>query len=333
MPIIMPLPLFDVYPDLSKLLTSVELSQLPTPVACLADCSEDESLKARYQNAWIKQDDKTHHEYGGNKIRKLDFILADIQQQGKKHVFTFGAIGTNAGVATAMACRDRGLKCTIFLFDQPESDTVRKNYRAMQKYGAELIHCGSLLKTVLRFYLCTARLSQDSYFLWAGCSNPVATLAYVNATFELKQQIEQGLLPEPSKIYLPVGSTSTVAGLTLGVQLAGLKSQVVGVRVVQQKLGWFDSCTESMADDYITQAAELLGVAKEQRPNCKFDHSYFGEAYGQPTQQSQTAVNEFSKLGISLENTYSGKAAAAFLDQLDASKNEPVLFWNTFSSV
>lgn len=322
MPSSLSLPIFDHYPQLKQKLSPVKFAELPTPVKQLSGISE---------HAWVKCDDVTHREYGGNKIRKLDFVLADILQQGKKHIYTFGAIGTNAGVATAMMCQKNNLKCTVFLFDQPDSETVQKNYKTMQDYGAELIYCGSLLRTVLRYYLSLARFKKESYFLWAGCSNPVATFAYVNAAFELKQQIDQGLLPEPKFIYLPVGSASTIAGLTLGVQLAGLNSVVIGVRVAQQKLGPFDACSEAMADDFINYAAKELGLSGSNIAKSKFDHSYFGSGYGEPTDKSQNAVNILAKQGVKVENTYSAKAAAAFLDEL-AQTSQPVLFWNTFNS-
>ncbi|CAN0334612.1 unnamed protein product, partial [Chrysoparadoxa australica] len=100
-------PLFDAYPQLKDALPWQQLADLPTPVAPLAGVGA---------NAWIKRDDLSHAVYGGNKIRKLEFILAEVMAQGREHVVTFGATGTNHGVATAMLCQQLGLRCTVLLF-------------------------------------------------------------------------------------------------------------------------------------------------------------------------------------------------------------------------
>ena len=320
------LPLFQAYPNLADLLSPQSFADIPTKTQALTELGE---------NTWIKRDDLTHKEYGGNKIRKLDFVLSDIRRKQKKHVITFGATGTNAGVATAIMCHRNNLKCTIYLFDQPVTDTVKKNLELMRRYGAELIYKGSLLKTVLSYYLSPYRLHQDSYFLWAGCSNDVATFAYVNAAYELKQQIDNGDLPEPENIFVPVGSCSTLAGLTLGVKMAGLNTKVIGIRVAPAYLGPFPACTAGEVNKVIGKAYSWLKQnsvpLKFDKPACLFSDDYFGEGYGCATEQSQQAINQFSQAGIELENTYSAKAAAAFLEQA-ATSNKPQLFWNTFNS-
>jgi D-cysteine desulfhydrase len=205
----------------------------------------------------------------------------------------------------------------------------------MQAYGAELIYCGSLLKTVLSFYCSRYRLQRDSYFLWAGCSNSVATFSYINAAFELKQQIDNNELPEPEHIFVPVGSCSTLAGLTLGAKLCGLNSKVVGIRVAPAYLGPFPACTAGEVNKVITQAPKQMqswGISDlGQIPACTFSDDFYGEGYGIASESSENAITRFEELGIKLENTYTGKAAAAFIEQLEKS-NKPQLFWQTFNS-
>ena len=326
------LPLFARYPILKQQLKPQSFACLPTPIKALPDLGP---------NAWVKQDDLTHPDYGGNKIRKLDFVLADIKAKHKNHVITFGATGTNAGVATAMMCYRNNLKCTVYLFEQPLTQTVKDNIALMRAYGAELIFCGSLLKTVFSFYSSRYRLSRTSYFLWAGCSNSVATFAYINAAFELKQQIAQGQLPEPEHIFVPVGSCSTLAGLTLGAKLSGLNSKVIGIRVAPAYLGPFPACTEGEVNKVIKQAVKQMqkwGIKTKVLaaiPRCHFSDDFYGEGYGVASEASQSAIDIFKAQGITLENTYTGKAAAAFLLQLnkeDQDNAKPQLFWQTFNS-
>lgn len=308
------------FPHLSEIITT-PIAELPTPVSQLEELS---------QHAFIKSDNLTHSQYGGNKIRKLDWTGADVQSKNARHVVTFGAIGTNAGVATAMMCQRLGVRCTIYLFDQPLSETVNANLKRMQGYGAELIYCGSLLHTIIRFYTSPLRLLPGSYFLWAGCSNPPAILAYVDAVFELQQQIAGGELPEPDKIVVPVGSGSTAAGLYLGLTLTGLGSELIPVRVAPLKLGPFDACTDSIINKMIRQGAQQLGI-NTPLPQSKLNHAYYGEGYGHSNEQVKAAIDKFKQSGITLEGTYSGKAACAFLDNLQSSTG-PVLFWNTYNS-
>lgn len=321
-----PWPLFNELPALRPLLTPVALAKLPTPVQPLPTVSPQ---------AWIKRDDLSHPVYGGNKLRKLEFVLGEIQRRQARRVITFGATGTNAGVATAMVCQQAGLDCTVLAFDQPPSPTVTKNQALMHHFGATLQPCGSLLNTVLRWYLHPARLGQSTYFLHAGCSNPIATFAYVNAAFELREQIEQGLCPEPAWIVVPVGSSATLAGLSLGLALAGLRSRVIGVRVAPARLGPFAVCTPSVVQAQIDAAKRLIQRAVPARPlpatDFVWQDDYFGTAYGAETAAGTTAIARFADTGIALEQTYTAKAAAAFLDQLQHSV-EPVLFWHTWSS-
>lgn len=319
-------PFFDHYPALQPVLPYVPFADLPTPVEPLSGL----------HNAWIKRDDLTHAAYGGNKVRKLEFVLAEIRAQGARHIYTFGATGTNAGIATALMCRRENIGCTVFLFDQPESATVQRNYAAMQTLGARLIHCRSLARAVAAYYLHPARLRKDSYFLYAGCSNPVATFGYINAAFELAAQIRDGLLPLPAQIYVSVSSSSTLAGLTLGCRLAGLDSTVVGIRVAPSHLGPFAACTPKVVTRQMRAAlARMARVIPElssmNLPPVILRDDYYGSGYGAATPEALAAITTFGNIGIPLEQTYSGKAAAAFLAALQQTER-PLLFWNTYNS-
>lgn len=318
-------PLLKLLPSLADDLTVQPLAELPTPV---------EPLAALGENAWIKRDDLSHPEYGGNKIRKLEFILADAIAQGKNHIITFGAIGTNHGVATAMLCQKLGLRCTVLLFDQPLSSTVQKNLQLMAHYGARLQYCGSLGATVARYFANPSRLSAKSYFLFAGGSNPMGTLGFVNAALELKEQVDQGDCPEPAEIVVPVGSSATLAGLTIGVTLAGLQSRVRGIRVAPSHLGPFAACTVATVEKLMADTRKLLkryGVSVIDVPPPVLEQDYYGDGYGVATEEGEQAKQRFAQLGIELEQTYTAKAAAAFLATLDSTPGS-VLFWQTFNS-
>lgn len=317
--------IFREFPELSNQIAHQAWADLPTPVEALSISPY----------AWIKRDDLSHQEFGGNKIRKLEFIIADALYRKKNQIITFGATGSNHGVATAMLCRKAGLKCKIYLFDQAITATVQKNLELMHAYGAELIYSKSLAQTVARFYCNPQRLFRNCYFIFAGGSNVLGTLGLVNAAFELKEQIEAGVLPLPEYIFCALGSGSTLAGLTLGVALARLPSKVIGIRVAPSHLGPFAACTKETVTRLIRQSYKMLSSFSHKKlppvPTPIVWDEYYGAGYGLASKESLKAEQQFAELGLKLEATYSAKAAAAFLDQLKFDP-KPSLYWHTYNS-
>ena len=214
-------PVFMQYAALAAGFPYLSLAELPTPLV---------HYPAISSNLWIKHDSASSALYGGNKVRKLEFILPRVQQEGKSHIVTFGGTGTNHGLATALFCRELGMRCTVLLFDQHESAASSNNYAALQETGADLIHCGSVLRTALSFYTVQRLRCPGAYFLFAGGSNVEGCLAFVNAAFELKRQCDDAQSAYPDKIFVATGSNGTCAGLTLGCHLAGMPTNVIGVR-------------------------------------------------------------------------------------------------------
>ena len=325
-------PLLDAYKSLKAKIAYTPLIDAPTPV---------ERFESNVMNVpdleglWIKRDDKTSAIYGGNKVRKLEFILP--AAKGKNEIVTLGAIGTNHGVATSIFCKIHGIKCRIILFDQPVTNTVRQNLKLMQINGAKLEYRGSLTSAALHYYF--ARLIRPySYFLPPGGSNVMGCIAYVNAAFELKQQVENGECPEPDRIICPVGSAGTLAGLTLGCQLAGLKSKVQGVRVAPSHLGIIPICTTSTVAHLMKQTYRFLrkqgdNLPLVQLPTIDLSDDYFGQGYGYASDEGDAAIKMFENRGIVLESTYTAKAAAATLKSCRQNPDETILYWHTFNSV
>ncbi len=322
-----PWPIFDVFPKLKPQLAPVSLCDLPTAV---------QPLSALGDKAWVKRDDLTHKRYGGNKTRKFEFIAAEILAANKKHVVTLGGTGTNHGVATAMVCQQLGLKCTVITFNQPDSKFVQKNQSLMKSFGAKIINAGPVALAALRFYVNPRRLHKDYYFLPGGGAIPVATMAYVNAAFELKRQIEKQQCPEPAEIYLPVGSASTLAGLTLGCALAGLKSKVIGIRVLDAKMGPVETCTNAVVNTLMAQARDILlqdyPQALKELPKAILRSDFFAPGYGVLTPATTHAMEQAQALGLTLDQTYSGKAFDAYLQALKIT-GKPILYWATYNSI
>lgn len=322
-------PLFQVFPSLNQHLVDNGFAQLPTPV---------QQHTVAGKSIWVKRDDLSHSLYGGNKVRKLELILPEAQRLGAKKVVTFGATGTHHGLATAVFCKQMGLQCEVLLFDQPVTALVKENLLLLVSQGAQLKHCGSLGNTLRRFYLHPGRLSKNNYFLFAGGSNVLGVLAFINAALELKQQIDDGDCELPDVIYCPASSNATLAGLTLGMALAGLACNVVGVRVAPAKVGPFDSCTPKAVRALMQKTVKWLQVRgvdwRIPVPAPQILDNWYGGGYGFPYEAADAAMKAFSQsVAVPLDPTYTAKCVAAVLaDQQYQGPQQNVMYWHTLSS-
>lgn len=330
----MTLPLFEKYPALAGRLPWMALANYPTPVQRL----ENLGKAAGYDNLWIKRDDKSSGLYGGNKVRKLEFMLAEARERGCKWVITYGGIGTNHGLATTIHAGRLGIKTALILIRQPLTDHVQENLLLNARYGAEIHYAPNTAIGALQTASVYLRHGKV-YFVPPGGSSTLGSIGYVNAALELKQQVDAGLLPEPAYIFCALGSKGTLAGLLLGCRLAGMKTQVIGVRVAQ---GWVTR-TENVWK-LANRMARLLRKYDKGVPALIFGredvhviHDFFGGEYGAVTAEGEQALALMERTeGITLELTYTAKTVAAMLasiKKLPGPGGRPVLYWHTYNGV
>ncbi len=324
--------LFEAFPALAEKVSWTPIVEAPTPVHVLEGLS-----KHLGSEVWIKRDDKTSPTYGGNKPRKLEFLLGDALAQGCKTLVTGGGIGTNHGLATAVFGRTLGFHVVLGLFGQPVTAHVRKSLLLYHAYGAEMFYMSNVLSALWRFYVSERIRRRDAYFIPGGGSSPVGVLGFVDAGLELAMQVERKEIPLPKVIYLPVGSGGTLAGLVLGLRLAGLKPKVVGIQVAPRMFA-----SPKVALKLARKAIKLmrrhdrsvpeLALAPKDMP---MDSAYYGAGYGHPTDGGRRAVALMTKTeGIDLDLTYTGKTLSGLLHQARSiGERGPILFWNTFNSV
>lgn len=321
------------YPELGQKIPRIFLGSFPTPVQPLH--------RSGMKNLWIKRDDMSATAYGGNKIRKLEFILAQAQKRHAAHIITFGGIGTNHGLATAIFCEKLSVRCTLLLFWQPVTAAVKQNLLLMNRFKADTIYKKSLLNAVVSYYILERLKHPAAYFVYAGGSNPEGTVGYVNAAFELKAQIRSGEIPEPDIIFCPLGSGGTLAGLALGLQLVGLRTRLTGVRVTESHLGPFQACTQQTVAKLMNRTYGLLKQRCPRLPaiNIKAPeilHGYIGDGYGVPTKAASNVTRLLKEReGITLDSTYTAKTFAAVFDhcQHQGKTAGPVLYWHTYNSI
>jgi D-cysteine desulfhydrase len=175
--------------------------------------------------------------WGGNKVRKLEWLIPDARRRGRRSILTFGGLGTNWGLATALYARDHGLATALALVDQPIDAHVTAQLARLDACGARIYRTRTKARTVAALPWLLARNARGGrlpYLLPAGGSSAVGVLGYIEAALEIAVQVGAGSLPEPAHAVVAVGTGGTAAGLALGFQLAGLRTRVVGVVVNDQ---------------------------------------------------------------------------------------------------
>ena len=325
--------LFREYPRLGGQLPHADLGTFPTPVERLAHMG--------HENLWIKREDLSSPLYGGNKVRKLEFTLAEALRAGCAKVVTMGGLGTNHGLATAIFAKRLGLAARLLLYQQPVTPLVKQQLLLMHHFGAELRCYRTALGAGAALYTTQRAANPRAYRLDAGGSSPMGTVGVVNAMFELREQIRAGLMPEPDYIFCPLGTNGTMAGLSLGGILAGLKSKVIGVRVTPDRAGFVQLANERTVRRLMQRTLALLrtnssDVPSVDIPGQRVAHSYIGAGYGQPTPAGSAAAARLQEVeGIRLDPTYTAKTFAAVQDFVDepGHARDTVLYWHTYNSV
>lgn len=213
-------PLFDAYPALKGSLAWEEFGTFPTPVTPAYTLAQ---TLGRGVNLFVKQDglsghvDRPGHQmFGGNKVRKLEVTLAHAKSLGRRHIYAMGGAGSNYAVAAAAYSRLLGLDCTLVLGPQRNTGYAQRNLMLDLYYGADIRAC---IKREDRNPMCKGLAGADpeGYFTPLGGSSPIGAIGFVNAVFELREQIGQGLLPVPDFLYVAISSSATAAGLMIGV--------------------------------------------------------------------------------------------------------------------
>ncbi len=326
-------PLFSAFPGLREWLPFVPLADLPTPLERLERLSGETGA-----DLWVKRDGLTHPVYGGNKIRKFEFIFGDVLRRGARVVLTGGGLGSHHTLATAVVARQFGLRAVCSYYCQPLSDEVRHHLRLTAALGVDAHFCGDYAGLVVSFLWQYARwlvrTRRLPYFIYPGAPAGLGTLGYVNAAFELREQLRELDLAPPAAVFVPVGSCGTMAGLLLGARLAGLESRVVGVRVIEE-----DVANRPKIVAIVNRAARMLRRYDPSVPPLAVTEDdvvlldgYLGPGYAHPTEAAQRAVERVLRAeGLPLETTYSGKAMAALLDHAAQHPGARLLFVDTYN--
>jgi len=322
------------FPAITAALPRRSFAVLPTPVEMLSIPRPDAAV-------WIKRDDLSGLEYGGNKVRKLEYLLGKAVADGARKVLTFGTAGSNHALATGIYARAEGLRSISMLTPQTNAAYVARNLLRGLRADIEFhaYRNDAAVKRALPWVRLRHRIKDGitPMVIAGGGSSALGSVGFVNAGFELRAQIEAGELPQPDVIYVALGTMGTAAGLLLGLRAAGLRSKLVCTRVVQTRY----ANPEKFAALAAATAAKLEAAApsfphvQETDLVPEFRDEFFGGGYARFTDEGMRAIKTADAAGAPrLEGTYTGKAFAALAQDLSTGRldGKNVLFWNTYNS-
>jgi D-cysteine desulfhydrase len=300
----------------------LNFAHLPTPI------EELPRLSAHLGGAqlFVKRDDQTGLAFGGNKTRKLEFLVAEAQAQGAQTLISAGAAQSNHCRQTAAAAARFGLKCILVLTGEtPERASA--NLLLDQLFGAEIVWVRDradrdrILRATYQQSLAEGGMP---YLVPYGGSSPTGALGYVFAMEELMAQD-----PHFDWVVFATSSGGTQAGLTLGKKLFGFEGQVLGISIDEDE-NWLKEHVSALA----TETASLLGEGEQVSvAEVLANDDYCKAGYGVLTDLEREAVKLFAKYeGLLLDPVYTGRAAGGMLDLIRSGffkEGERVLFWHT----
>ena len=312
----------------------LHFAHLPTPIEELPRLSK--ALGG--PRLLVKRDDQTGLAFGGNKTRKLEFLVAEAQEQGAKMMISAGAIQSNHCRQTAAAAARFGFECTLVLTGElPRQPSA--NLLLDQLFGARIVNVKDREdrdRILQETFDLAASEGKKPYLVPYGGSSPTGALGYAFAVEELMKQMAGfrsfqnfGSLDRVDWIIFGTSSGGTHAGLVLGQRVFGYKGKILGISI-DEPVEWLQKNVSALA----SSASEKLGERIEFAPaEVSANADYCAAGYGVLTGAEREAVRLFARHeGLLLDPVYTGRAAAGMIDLVRKGffkKDETVLFWHT----
>jgi L-cysteate sulfo-lyase len=308
----------------------IPLAEYPTPLEHLPRLSAELG-----RPIYVKRDDVIGPALGGNKTRKLEYLLAEAQRQQQRKIVTFGGLQSNHARLTAAAANRLGMESHLFYFEQRPKQ-LTGNLVINQLLGAKMHFIpfggggGMTLEASIRLVrLVALALVGRHYFIPVGGHNWLGCLGYVRAALEIEQQARTFGL-ENADLILAAGSGGTLAGLMAGLYLRRSNLALLGIDV--GKL-WkaFPVSIAALATEICSRLGEPCQFTPEQVP--LIEGTYVGAQYGVPSVAGQSALKRLARLeGLLLDPVYTAKAFAGMLSEIEKGhlgKSGPVIFLHT----
>ncbi|MBY8997562.1 MAG: D-cysteine desulfhydrase family protein [Candidatus Thorarchaeota archaeon] len=300
---------------------------LPTPMHRLKNLGESIGVN----QLWIKRDDLTGISFGGNKTRKLEFVVGDAKANKCDTLVTVGGVQSNHCRQTAAVAAVTSMRC-ILLLGGEEPEEYTGNLLLDRMLGAEMKffpdesvftlnkRLDGIMETLIDFGL-------TPYAIPAGAAMPVGVVPYAVAMDELNSQFKEKNF-YPDRIILAVGTGGTLAGLILGAHMLELDVDIIGVTVAKPA----DEVKEEVKD-LIERTVQLYPEIEAFKPNITVDDNFIGKGYAQLDDGVVSAIEMFARMeGIFLDPVYTGKGGLALIRMALAgniASDSPTLFYHT----
>jgi D-cysteine desulfhydrase family pyridoxal phosphate-dependent enzyme len=303
-------------------LPRLRIAHLPTPVEILPRLSAE----LGGPKLLVKRDDQTGLAFGGNKTRKLEFLLAEAQANGAKMLVTAGAVQSNHCRQTAAAAARYGFDCILVLAGNPP-ERASANFLLDQLLGAEIVwgNWETRHQELKEVFNQAWEAGRRPYLVPYGGSSPTGAASYAYAIQELQSQE----LSQLDWIVFASSSGGTQAGMVAGQRLFGFTGKILGISIDEP-----EGVLKSRVAKLATEVADRLGNMIAFHPeDVLVNADYAGPGYGVLTAREREAVQLFAKVeGLLLDPVYTGRAAAGMIDLIRQGffkSDERVLFWHT----
>ncbi len=299
----------------------VRIAQLPTPIESLPRLSAE----LQGPRIWVKRDDQTGLAFGGNKTRKLEFVLAEAQANGARTLITTGGIQSNHCRQTAALAARVGMKCIVVLSGQ-EPEQPDGNLLLDHLFGARLVWTTREQRDAVlqQTFEDSWAAGERPYKIPLGASTPIGALGYLQAFDEM---LGQDLRPDWTVVASSSGGTQ--AGLALGARKARFEGHILGISIdhpqaeLQETVAW-------LASEASERSGERIDFAPE---DIEVNDDYLGAGYAVMGEPEREAIRLFARTeGLLLDPVYTGRAAAGMIDLIRKGflkQGQTVLFWHT----
>jgi D-cysteine desulfhydrase len=323
--------LSDAFPRLAARVPKLPLADLPTPFEV-----GTVSVGARTIRVAIKRDDLTAGLYGGNKVRKLEYLLQRARDRGARRVATFGTVASHHALATALYALAQRFECMCFLSHQLNTPQAAIVLNRHLQIGTDVVRYGGSRQervATLREHLA----GRDTWVIPMGGTTWLGVLGHVNAGLELADQLTSAAVDAPDRLYVPNGTMGTAAGLALGLALCGMQTEIQAVRVVPDYIANPRALRRLLAKTatLMHRFDSSIPADLAEKTRLRFRDEFFGGGYAHTDPVTDAAIEiARDQLGLTLEATYSGKAMAALLHDARQPQlaDQTLLFWNTHNS-
>lgn len=300
-------------------LERIPIGTWPTEVRRLDTTSDELGLEV-----WVKSEE-TGGAWGGNKVRKLEFILHRARKDGVRTLASWGAGTSNWAAALALHGTAAGFRISLGL-----GGSIPNDYRALYaRSGVVLTRMPLLTLAPLALGIARARVRHGVRFVPVGGSGTIGDIGTAQLGEEIAQQVDEGL-PAPHAIFVAAGTTGTAAGLAVGLGAAGMRAPVVAVQVSDWPYGSRALLARRLKK--VLDRARELGLGEIEPVPVVMDSEHLGRGYARPTRESRAAIELAARDGLALDPTYAAKAFAAMVTAARRGRPGPYLFVATSPS-